>query len=329
MQEDKFAKKALQILGTAAQDGTLSDLTASLTPAPDRNKDKFLFDLVRSHSAKTLAGFSKFDSLACQTFSCWMQHCALQQAPLPRKLQHDIALKACNAACTEPARMPDCSPGPTRLICQSPVSLQRCASKDPTPAASTAAVKDRHAAKQQGAETYRGFVMRQVFDKDEDMDKKATLKLARDTKNPTAFDKDRNLGTYRTTQSMAYAPPPEVCMQLLAQMLPLLKEKAFATNCQTVSTATCTALTALSALLPCYCPSTMFDMSHNGCGAELAAFSRHWQSYLAAQAYCRSWLSVLQFHKPEYARKPIVQDTFYRRTTAFAPQGGVAVAASG
>jgi hypothetical protein len=38
---------------------------------------------------------------------------------------------------------------------------------------------------------------------------------------------------------------------------------------------------------------------------------------------------LMQFHKPEYARKPIVQDTFYRRTTAFAPQGGVAVAASG
>ena len=42
-----------------------------------------------------------------------------------------------------------------------------------------------------------------------------------------------------------------------------------------------------------------------------------------------TFLAVLQFHKPEYARKPIVQDTFYRRTTAFAPQGGVAVAASG
>lgn len=38
---------------------------------------------------------------------------------------------------------------------------------------------------------------------------------------------------------------------------------------------------------------------------------------------------VTQFNKPEYARKPIVQDTFYRRTTAFAPQGGVAVAATG
>ena len=47
LQEDKFAKKALQILGTAAEDGTLDNLTASLTPAPDRNKDKFLFDLVR------------------------------------------------------------------------------------------------------------------------------------------------------------------------------------------------------------------------------------------------------------------------------------------
>lgn len=47
MQEDKFAKKALQLLGTAAQDGTLTELTSSLTAAPDRNKGKFLFDLVR------------------------------------------------------------------------------------------------------------------------------------------------------------------------------------------------------------------------------------------------------------------------------------------
>lgn len=42
-----------------------------------------------------------------------------------------------------------------------------------------------------------------------------------------------------------------------------------------------------------------------------------------------SCVCLMQFHKPEYARKPIVQDTFYRRTTAFAPQGGIAVAASG
>lgn len=46
MQEDKFAKKALQLLGTAARDGTLANMTSSLTPAPDRNKGKFLFDLV-------------------------------------------------------------------------------------------------------------------------------------------------------------------------------------------------------------------------------------------------------------------------------------------
>ncbi|KAL3141719.1 hypothetical protein ABBQ32_004402 [Trebouxia sp. C0010 RCD-2024] len=127
-QEDKFAKKALQLLGTAARDGTLANMTSSLTPAPDRNKGKFLFDL--------------------------------------------------------------------------------------------------------------------VYDKEADDNKEATFKLARDTKNPTAFEKERHLGTYRTTQSMAFAPPPE-------------------------------------------------------------------------------------FHKPEYARKPIVQDTFYRRTTAFAPLGGTAVAASG
>lgn len=49
MQEDKFAKKALQLLGTAAQDGTLANMTSSLTPAPDRNKGKFLFDLVSCH----------------------------------------------------------------------------------------------------------------------------------------------------------------------------------------------------------------------------------------------------------------------------------------
>ena len=60
-------------------------------------------------------------------------------------------------------------------------------------------------------EAYEAICNVQVFDKDEDVDKKATLKLARDTKNPTAFEKERNLGTYRTTQSMAFAPPPEVC----------------------------------------------------------------------------------------------------------------------
>lgn len=53
----------------------------------------------------------------------------------------------------------------------------------------------------------------QVYDNDEDVDREATLKLPRDTKNPTAFDKERQLGTYRTTQSMAFTPPPEV-MQL-------------------------------------------------------------------------------------------------------------------
>lgn len=58
----------------------------------------------------------------------------------------------------------------------------------------------------------------QVYDNDEDVDKEATLRLPRDTKNPTAFDKERRLGSYRTTQSMAFTPPPEVrhkrlCMQ--------------------------------------------------------------------------------------------------------------------
>lgn len=47
MQEDKFAKKALQVLGAAAQEGTLPGATNTLVPAPDRNKGKFLFDLVR------------------------------------------------------------------------------------------------------------------------------------------------------------------------------------------------------------------------------------------------------------------------------------------
>jgi len=55
-----------------------------------------------------------------------------------------------------------------------------------------------------------------VFDKDTDTNKEATFKLARDTKNPTAFEKERHLGTYRTTQSMAVAPPPEVCEYILA-----------------------------------------------------------------------------------------------------------------
>ena len=50
----------------------------------------------------------------------------------------------------------------------------------------------------------------QVYDKEADDNKEATFKLARDTKNPTAFEKERHLGTYRTTQSMAFAPPPEV-----------------------------------------------------------------------------------------------------------------------
>ena len=58
LQEDKFAKKALQLLGTAAQDGTLDTLTASLTPAPDRNKDKFLFDLVRPCLQNDLTGWT-------------------------------------------------------------------------------------------------------------------------------------------------------------------------------------------------------------------------------------------------------------------------------
>ena len=41
--------------------------------------------------------------------------------------------------------------------------------------------------------------------KDEDR-----FKLARDTQNPVAFDKRRNLGTYRTTTNMAYQAPQNV-----------------------------------------------------------------------------------------------------------------------
>ena len=73
----------------------------------------------------------------------------------------------------------------------------------------------------------------QVFDKDEDVDKKATLKLARDTKNPTAFEKERDLGTYRTTQSMAFAPPPEVCMLLLFETPMSLGQESI---CDTICT---------------------------------------------------------------------------------------------
>ena len=41
--------------------------------------------------------------------------------------------------------------------------------------------------------------------KDEDR-----FKLARDTQNPVAFDKRRNLGTYRTTTNMAFQAPQDV-----------------------------------------------------------------------------------------------------------------------
>ena len=41
--------------------------------------------------------------------------------------------------------------------------------------------------------------------KDEDR-----FRLARDTQNPVAFDKRRNLGTYRTTTNMAYQAPQDV-----------------------------------------------------------------------------------------------------------------------
>jgi hypothetical protein len=47
-QEDKFAKKALEVLGgadNAGHEGQMQ-MTATLSPAPDRNKDVFLYDLV-------------------------------------------------------------------------------------------------------------------------------------------------------------------------------------------------------------------------------------------------------------------------------------------
>lgn len=74
MQEDKFAKKALQLLGTAAQDGTLASMTSSLTPAPDRNKGKFLFDLVSCHHF-TMANW-QYKARCCVTF---MQRCAMHR----------------------------------------------------------------------------------------------------------------------------------------------------------------------------------------------------------------------------------------------------------
>ena len=73
MQEDKFAKKALQLLGTAAQDGTLANMTSSLTPAPDRNKGKFLFDLVSCH------------------------HCTTAAQPYKGHMPRDLHAAACNA----------------------------------------------------------------------------------------------------------------------------------------------------------------------------------------------------------------------------------------
>ena len=66
-------------------------------------------------------------------------------------------------------------------------------------------------------------------------------KLAHDTKNPTAIGPERNLGSYRTTTSLAHGAPSE-------------------------------------------------------------------------------------FQKPQFARKPVVQESFYRRTNVFFPDGAATVA---
>ena len=66
-------------------------------------------------------------------------------------------------------------------------------------------------------------------------------KLAHDTKNPTALGPERNLGSYRTTTSLAHGAPTE-------------------------------------------------------------------------------------FQKPQFARKPVVQESFYRRTNVFFPEGCATIA---
>ncbi len=79
----------------------------------------------------------------------------------------------------------------------------------------------------------------QVFDKDTDTNKEATFKLPRDTKNPTAFEKERHLGTYRTTQSMAYAPPPEVHLQSVLTHVICTHIKELVTVCISVNYLSC------------------------------------------------------------------------------------------
>ncbi len=60
LQEDKFAKRSLELLGKANKDGTIStQVTATLRPAPDRNAGVQLYDLVRA------------DTLTC-TAVCWV-----------------------------------------------------------------------------------------------------------------------------------------------------------------------------------------------------------------------------------------------------------------
>ena len=49
LQEDKFAKRSLELLGKANKDGTITtQVTATLRPAPDRNAGVQLYDLVRA-----------------------------------------------------------------------------------------------------------------------------------------------------------------------------------------------------------------------------------------------------------------------------------------
>lgn len=111
-QEDKFAKRSLELLGKANKDGTIStQVTATLRPAPDRNAGVQLYDLVYERAGA----------------------------------------------------------GP----------------KD----------KDR-------------------------------FRLARDTQNPVAFDKRRNLGTYRTTTNMAYQAPQDFTKPEYAHR-PLIRDAFF------------------------------------------------------------------------------------------------------
>ena len=56
LQEDKFAKRSLELLGKANKDGTITtQVTATLRPAPDRNAGVQLYDLVRADTPTSTA----------------------------------------------------------------------------------------------------------------------------------------------------------------------------------------------------------------------------------------------------------------------------------